>query len=101
VCSRFWIKGAGAGSVTSALRLSLGLARVGVTVCLVCPPGSEVERLGRTGGLDVEPLPLRARARLANAEAVGRLLARRPVAGNLAVYESVLHGPLARPPDAG
>jgi hypothetical protein len=51
-------QGGGAGSVTSTLHLSLGLARAGFHVRFVCPPGSEVEGLARTGGLEVHPLAL-------------------------------------------
>jgi glycosyltransferase involved in cell wall biosynthesis len=72
-------QGGGAGSVTSALHLSLGLARAGVEVGFVCPPGSEVEALARAGGLDVLALALPPRARRANAAALGGLIAGRPV----------------------
>ena len=72
-------QGGGAGSVTSTLHLSLGLARSGVAVSFVCPPGSEVEGRARAGGLDVVPLALRPRARRANAGALAAVLASRPV----------------------
>jgi glycosyltransferase involved in cell wall biosynthesis len=72
-------QGGGAGSVTSTLHLSLGLARAGVAVSFVCPPGSEVESQARAGGLDVVPLALRPRERRANAAALAALLAGRPV----------------------
>lgn len=72
-------QGGGAGSVTSTLHLSLGLARAGVAVSFVCPPGSEVEGRARAGGLDVVPLALRPRARRANAAALAAVLAGRPV----------------------
>jgi glycosyltransferase involved in cell wall biosynthesis len=73
-------QGGGAGSVTSTLHLSLGLARSGFPVKFVCPPGTEVEGLARAGGLEVHPLRLRARSHLSNAEALGELLRRHPVA---------------------
>ena len=72
-------QGGGAGSVTSTLHLSLGLARRGVAVRFVCPPDSEVEALARAGGLEVLPLALRPGARRANAAALAALLARHPV----------------------
>jgi glycosyltransferase involved in cell wall biosynthesis len=72
-------QGGGAGSVTSALHLSLGLTRAGVAVCFVCPPGSEVEAHAQAGGLEVVPLALHPRARRANAAALAAVLARRPV----------------------
>lgn len=72
-------QGGGAGSVTSTLHLSLGLARVGVAVRFVCPPGSEVDALARAGGLEVLPLALQAGRRRANAAALAALLARHPV----------------------
>jgi len=72
-------QGGGAGSVTSTLHLSLGLARAGVAVTFVCPPGSEVEGRARAGGLDVVPLALRPRERRANAAALAAILAGRPV----------------------
>ena len=48
-------QGGGAGSVTSTLHLSLGLARTGWDVRFVCPPDSEVEALARERGLTVRP----------------------------------------------
>jgi glycosyltransferase involved in cell wall biosynthesis len=72
-------QGGGAGSVISTLHLSLGLARAGLRVRFVCPPGSEVEALARTGGLEVHPLRLRARRHLTNASALAQLLERHPV----------------------
>jgi glycosyltransferase involved in cell wall biosynthesis len=72
-------QGGGAGSVTSTLQLSLGLARAGVAVRFVCPPDSEVEAAARSGGLEVLPLSLAAGARRANARALAALLARHPV----------------------
>jgi glycosyltransferase involved in cell wall biosynthesis len=72
-------QGGGAGSVTSTLHLSLGLARAGVAVCFVCPPGSDVERQARARGLDVIPVALHPRARQANAVALAAVLARHPV----------------------
>jgi len=72
-------QGGGAGSVTSTLHLSFGLARAGVAVSFACPPGSEVEGRARAGGLDVVPLALAPRARRANAAALAAVLAGRPV----------------------
>ena len=72
-------QGGGAGSVTSTLHLSLGLARAGVGVRFVCPPDSEVEALARAGGLEVLPLALDAGRRQTNAAALAGLLARYPV----------------------
>jgi glycosyltransferase involved in cell wall biosynthesis len=72
-------QGGGAGSVISTLHLSLGLARAGLHVRFVCPPGSEVETLARAGGLEVHPLRLRARQERANGAALAGLLARHPV----------------------
>jgi glycosyltransferase involved in cell wall biosynthesis len=72
-------QGGGAGSVTSTLHLSLGLARAGARVRFVCPPDSEVEALARAGGLEVHPLLLQAGERQANAAALADLLARQPV----------------------
>jgi glycosyltransferase involved in cell wall biosynthesis len=72
-------QGGGAGSVTSTLHLSLGLARAGLEVGLVCPPGSEVEAGARAGGLEVIALSLLPRSRRANAAALGRLIAGRAV----------------------
>ncbi|HET9040467.1 MAG TPA: glycosyltransferase family 4 protein [Gemmatimonadales bacterium] len=72
-------QGGGAGSVTSTLHLSLGLARAGAVVRFVCPPDSEVEALARAGGLEVRPLALRPGARRANAASLAALLERHPV----------------------
>src|SRR6185503_10381055 len=72
-------QGGGAGSVTSTLHLSLGLARAGLHVRFVCPPGSEVETLARAGGLEVHPLRLVARRERANGAALSALLASHPV----------------------
>ena len=71
-------QGGGAGSVTSALHLSLGLSRAGVQVRFVCPPGSEAEVLASGGDLDVHPLELRPGAARENAAALAGLLARHP-----------------------
>jgi hypothetical protein len=72
-------QGGGAGSVTSTLHLSLGLARAGMVVRFVCPPNSEVEALARAGGLEVLPLALPAGARRSNASALAALIERYPV----------------------
>jgi glycosyltransferase involved in cell wall biosynthesis len=72
-------QGGGAGSVTSTLHLSLGLARAGFQVRFVCPPGSEVEALARAGGLEVLPLGLGSRQRVANARQLASLISRHPV----------------------
>jgi glycosyltransferase involved in cell wall biosynthesis len=72
-------QGGGAGSVTSTLHLSLGLARAGLLVRFVCPPDSEVESLARTRGLDVHPVWLQPRQRRANSAKLATLLARFPV----------------------
>jgi glycosyltransferase involved in cell wall biosynthesis len=71
-------QGGGAGSVTSTLHLSLGLARSGVQVRFVCPPDSEVEALARDGGLEVLPLRLEAGQRRANATGLKGMLKRHP-----------------------
>ena len=71
-------QGGGAGSVTSTLHLSLGLARAGLHVRFVCPPSSEVESLARDGGLEVHPLALLPHRRRANAAALADLLERYP-----------------------
>jgi glycosyltransferase involved in cell wall biosynthesis len=71
-------QGGGAGSVTSTLHLSLGLARLGMHVRFVCPPDSEVESLARAGGLEVHPLALLPHRRRANAAALAEVLARYP-----------------------
>ncbi len=72
-------QGGGAGSVTSALHLSFGLARKGVAVKFVCPLDSEVEALARAGGLEVLPLALRPGSRRVNAAGLATLLDRHPV----------------------
>lgn len=72
-------QGGGAGSVTSTLHLSLGLARRGLHVRFVCPPHSEVEALARAGGLEVHPLALLPHRRRANASALAHLLEVYPV----------------------
>ena len=69
-------QGGGAGSVTSTLHLSLGLARRGFEVLFVCPPDSEVEAGARAGGLVVSPLLLAPRARRKNAAALADLIRR-------------------------
>jgi L-malate glycosyltransferase len=73
-------QGGGAGSVTSTLHLSLGLARAGWDVRFVCPPGSEVEALARERGLAVRPLALPPHSRRENAAALARLIAAERVA---------------------
>lgn len=72
-------QGGGAGSVTSTLHLSLGLARSGFQVRFVCPPDSEVEALARGGGLEVHPLALVSRQRSANARRLAALVEAHPV----------------------
>ena len=72
-------QGGGTGSVTSTLHLSLGLARAGCRVRFVCPPGSEVEELARTGGLEMHPAPLAQHGRRTNAALLAELLDRYPV----------------------
>ena len=72
-------QGGGAGSVTSTLHLSLGLARAGLHVRFVCPPGSEVESLAREGGLEVHPLSLLPGRRRQNAATLAEFLDRHPV----------------------
>jgi glycosyltransferase involved in cell wall biosynthesis len=72
-------QGGGAGSVTSTLHLSLGLARRGYQVRFVCPPDSEVEALARAGGLEVHPVSLISRERRANAARLDALLQSHPV----------------------
>lgn len=62
----------------SVLRIALGVAARGHRVGLVCPPGSEIERDARAGGLAVYPVPLARRGRLRNARALGELLAAHP-----------------------
>jgi glycosyltransferase involved in cell wall biosynthesis len=73
-------QGGGAGSVTSTLHLSLGLAQAGLHVRFVCPPGSEVEHLARAGGLEVLPIPLEPKQSRANAAKLASLMERHPVA---------------------
>ena len=72
-------QGGGAGSVTSTLHLSLGLARLGMHVRFVCPPNSEVESLAKAGGLEVHPVALLPHRRRGNAAALTQVLARHPV----------------------
>jgi L-malate glycosyltransferase len=72
-------QGGGAGSVTSTLHLSLGLARGGLHVRFVCPPDSEVEALALAGGLEVHPLKLEPHRRRHNAAKIAALLDRHPV----------------------
>lgn len=72
-------QGSGAGSVTSTLHLSLGLARAGLHIRFVCPPNSEVETLARAGGLEVHPLALEPGRRRTNAVELAGLLRRHPV----------------------
>ncbi len=73
-------QGGGAGSVTSTLHLSIGLARAGLQVRFVCPPNSEAELLARNSGLEVHPLSLEPRRTGANAARLATLLERNPVA---------------------
>lgn len=68
-------QGGSAGSVTSTLHLSLGLARAGWGVRFVCPPDSEVEALALERGLDVRPLRLHPSERRRNAALLARLIA--------------------------
>jgi glycosyltransferase involved in cell wall biosynthesis len=72
-------QGGGAGSVTSTLHLSLGLAQAGFAIRFVCPPHSEVERLARAGGLEVHPLSLEPRRAWSNADKLAELLKDQPV----------------------
>jgi glycosyltransferase involved in cell wall biosynthesis len=72
-------QGGSAGSVTSTLHLSLGLAEQGVKVRFVCPPDSEVETLARSGGLEVLPVALQPGERRENAVRLRKLLERHPV----------------------
>lgn len=72
-------QGGGAGSVTSTLHLSLGLARAGLHVRFVCPPQSEVESLARAGGLEVHPLALLPHQRRVNAVTLAHFLNEHPV----------------------
>jgi glycosyltransferase involved in cell wall biosynthesis len=71
-------QGGGSGSVQSVLRIALGIAARGHQVGLICPPGSEIERDARAGGLDVYPVPLARQGRVANARMLAELLARHP-----------------------
>lgn len=71
-------QGGGAGSVTSTLHLSLGLARAGLRVRFVCPPGSEVEALALAGGLEVHQLRFDPRDTGRNAAALAELLEKHP-----------------------
>jgi glycosyltransferase involved in cell wall biosynthesis len=71
-------QGGGAGSVTSTLHLSLGLAGLGFHVRFVCPPHSEVEADAHAGGLDVHPLALEPGARRVNAQRLASLLNEHP-----------------------
>jgi glycosyltransferase involved in cell wall biosynthesis len=72
-------QGGGAGSVTSTLHLSIGLAQAGVHVRFVCPPNSEVAALAGAAGLEVHPLVLLPHQRRANAAALADFLNRHPV----------------------
>jgi L-malate glycosyltransferase len=72
-------QGGGAGSVTSTLHLSFGLARAGLHVRFVCPADSEVEGLARAGGLEVHPLTLEPRQRRLNADRLAGWLQHYPV----------------------
>lgn len=72
-------QGGGAGSVTSTLHLSIGLARAGLHVRFVCPRDSEVEALALERGLEVHPLTLLPSRRRANAAALLKLLWAHPV----------------------
>jgi glycosyltransferase involved in cell wall biosynthesis len=69
-------QGGGAGSVTSTLHLSIGLAQRGVDIVFVCPPDSEVEAAARQAGLDVRPLQLFPHKRRQNAAALASLISR-------------------------
>jgi len=69
-------QGGGSGAVNSTLHLALGLARRGIRVLLVCPPGSPVEVEARAGGLEVIPLALAPRRRWANARRLASVLER-------------------------
>jgi glycosyltransferase involved in cell wall biosynthesis len=72
-------QGGGAGSVTSTLHLSLGLARSGFNVRFVCPPDSEVESSARAAGLEVHALRLVSGQRRSNAAQLLGLLTGYPV----------------------
>lgn len=69
-------QGGGAGSVTSTLHLSIGLARLGYDIVFVCPPDSEVEAGARRAGLEVHPVFLPPHARRLNAFALAALIHR-------------------------
>jgi glycosyltransferase involved in cell wall biosynthesis len=71
-------QGGGAGSVTSTLHLSIGLARSGYHVRFVCPPDSEVEARARDAGLEVHRLSLDPGSRRSNAARLASLLAQYP-----------------------
>jgi L-malate glycosyltransferase len=73
-------QGGGAGSVSSTLHLSIGLASAGFHVRFVCPPDSEVEALARKSGLEVHALALQPGARRRNSARLAALLTRHPVA---------------------
>ena len=73
-------QGGGAGSVTSALHLSIGLMRAGWPIRFVCPPDSEVESLAAAAGLEPIALRLPPNSRARNAAALAELLRRVPVA---------------------
>lgn len=68
-------QGGSAGSVTSTLHLSVGLARAGWGVVFVCPPESEVEALALERGLEVRPARLHPSERRRNAASLSRLIA--------------------------
>jgi glycosyltransferase involved in cell wall biosynthesis len=72
-------QGGGAGSVTSTLHLSLGLARAGFHVRFVCPPDSEVEALARAAGLEVHSIALARSGRFANATKLAAFFGDHPV----------------------
>ncbi len=65
--------------MNSVLRLALGMARRGVHVRFVCPPGSPVEAEARQGELEVQALPLARHHRFHNAAELRALLERAPV----------------------
>ncbi len=69
-------QGGGAGSVTSTLHLSIGLARRGLAITFVCPPGSDVEAGARSAGLQVVPASLLPRERVRNAAVLAEVIAR-------------------------
>lgn len=72
-------QGGGAGSVTSTLHLSIGLAGRGVHIRFVCPPDSPVEAGARAAGLEVHPLSLAPNARQENAAKLRDLIRLAPV----------------------